>query len=206
MAGLNLQQIRVWDLPVRLGHWTMAGGFALAWITGDSEEWRLVHVYAGSAVLAVALFRLLWGFIGSRHARFINFVRGPAAAISYLKNLTNLSPPHYTGHNPAGGLTILALLTLAIASSVTGWFIYQEMFGSWPVKLHDMLATAMLGLVVIHLAGVAAGSIVHKENLVRAMITGRKTGALTEAISRPGYIAALVLISWTVAASWWLAQ
>ena len=201
-----MQRIRVWDVPVRLGHWIMAGGFALAWITGDSEEWRLVHVYAGSAVLAVALFRLLWGFIGSRHARFINFIRGPAAATAYLKNLTRLTPPHYTGHNPAGGLAILGLLALAVTSSVSGWFIYQEMFGSWPERLHDMLATAMLGLVVMHLAGVAVGSIVHKENLLRAMITGHKTGALTEAIKRPGYIAAMVLITWTVAAAWWLAQ
>ena len=201
-----MQYIRVWDLPVRLGHWIMAGGFALAWITGDSEEWRLIHVYAGSAVLAVAMFRLLWGFIGSRYARFTEFVRGPTAAISYLKNLTHLKPLHYTGHNPAGGLAILALLALAITSSATGWFIYQEMFGSWPEKLHDMLATAMLGLVVIHLAGVAAGSIVHKENLVRAMITGRKLGAISTAITRPGYLAAIVLIIWTIAISWWLAQ
>lgn len=201
-----LQRIKVWDLPVRLGHWLLAGGFILAWLSGDSEEWRLIHVYAGGVVLAVALFRVLWGFVGSRHARFTAFVRGPGAALAYLKNLTNLSPRHYIGHNPAGGWAILALLALAIATSVSGWLVYQDLYGEWLVSLHDILATTLLGLVVLHLTGVAAGSIAHRENLVRAMITGRKLGSTTEAIPHSRYIAAILLIVWVLAASWWLAQ
>lgn len=199
-------RIKVWDVPVRLGHWLLAGGFLLAWLSGDSEEWRLVHVYAGGVVLAVALFRLLWGFIGSRHALFSSFVRGPAAAMMYLKCLGNGSTPHYTGHNPAGGLAIVALLALTIASSVSGWFIYQDMFGEWMVTLHELLANLMLGVVILHLAGVAVGSFAHRENLVRAMMTGRKLGAVTEGIQSSGFMAAWFLIIWTVAVSWWLAQ
>lgn len=201
-----IQHIKVWDLPVRLGHWLLAGGFILAWLSGDSEEWRLVHVYAGGVVLAVALFRVLWGFIGSRHARFAEFVRGPAAVVTYLKKLTQLTPPHFTGHNPAGGLAILVLLALATATSASGWLVYQDIFGEWLVTLHDILATVMLGFVMLHLAGVAAGSIAHRENLVRAMFSGRKPGEATEAIQHSRTFAAILLIIWVVAASWWLAQ
>jgi cytochrome b len=201
-----VHRIKVWDLPVRLGHWLLAGGFILAWISGDSEEWRLLHVYAGGVALAVALFRLVWGFMGSRHARFTAFVRRPDAAFQYLKKLNALNPPHYTGHNPAGGLAIVALLALAIAASVSGWLIYQDMFGEWLVTLHSVFATTLLGFVILHLAGVVVGSFVHQENLLRAMITGHKLGNRSEAIHRSRYIAATLLVIWTVAASWWLAQ
>ena len=201
-----MQVIKVWDVPVRLGHWLLAGGFILAWFTADSEEWRLVHVYAGSTVIAVAMFRLLWGFIGSRHALFASFIRSPVAAFCYLQQLARLKPQHYSGHNPAGGLAILALLLLAVLTSASGWFAYQEMLGEWVVNLHDLLADAMMALVILHLAGVAIGSLAHHENLVRAMITGRKLGTATEAINRQGYLAACLLIVWTAMASWWLAQ
>ena len=102
-----MKKILVWDLPVRLGHWLMVGGFALAWATGDSESLRLVHVFAGSTVMAVAAYRLLWGIVGSRHARFADFVRGPRKAVGYLKSLLQARPPHYAGHNPAAGLAIV---------------------------------------------------------------------------------------------------
>ena len=90
-----MQKILVWDWPVRLGHWLMVGGFALAWLTGDSETFRLVHVGAGATVLAVAAFRLPWGFIGSRYARFVDFVRGPAAVKDYFFSLLRLQPAHH---------------------------------------------------------------------------------------------------------------
>ena len=107
---------------------------------------------------------------------------------------------------PAGGLAIVALLALTIASSVSGWFIYQDMFGDWMVTLHELLANLMLGVVILHLAGVAVGSFAHRENLVRAMMTGRKLGTITEGIQSSGFMATWFLIIWTVAVSWWLAQ
>ena len=87
-----MEKILVWDWPVRLGHWLMVAGFALAWLTGDSESFRLVHVGAGATVLAVAAFRLPWGFIGSRYARFVDFVRGPTAVKDYASGLLKLEP------------------------------------------------------------------------------------------------------------------
>ncbi|MEZ5614187.1 MAG: cytochrome b/b6 domain-containing protein [Rhodocyclaceae bacterium] len=201
-----MKTILVWDLPVRLGHWLMAGGFALAWVTGDSETWRLVHVFAGSTVTAVALFRLLWGVVGSRHARFASFVRGPGQALGYLKGLLRFSPRHYTGHNPAGGLAVLTLLSLALLSGASGWLAYQEFGGEWLEETHEFFTGLMLAVVGVHVAGVLVGSLMHGENLPRAMVTGRKLGEPEEAIRGPRIVAALMLLVWTAAAAWWLSR
>ena len=201
-----MKKILVWDLPVRLGHWLMVGGFALAWATGDSESWRLVHVFAGSTVMAVAAYRLLWGVVGSRTARFAEFVRGPGQAVAYLKSLLQARPPHYAGHNPAAGLAIVLLLGLALASGASGWLTYQEIGGEWLEEIHEFLTGTMLGVVGVHLLGVLVGSLAHRENLVLAMITGRKLGEPEEAIRGQRFLAALTLLAWTAAAAWWLAR
>lgn len=204
-----MKEILVWDLPVRLSHWMMALGFALAWITAESEEWRLVHVIAGSTVLAVALFRVVWGIAGSKYARFANFVRGPQAALGYVKSLLSASPQHHTGHNPAGGWAIVLLLGLALATAGSGWVVYQEMGGRWQdglEKLHESAAGLMLAVVIVHLVGVVVGILVHRENLVLAMITGRKRGAAGDAISSARLIAAMMLLGWVAAGAWWLAR
>ncbi|MCC6657092.1 MAG: cytochrome b/b6 domain-containing protein [Rhodocyclaceae bacterium] len=201
-----MKKILVWDLPVRLGHWLMVGGFALAWATGDSEKWRLVHVFAGSTVMAVAAYRLLWGVVGSRTARFAEFVRGPGQAFAYLESLLRARPPHYAGHNPAAGLAIVLLLGLALASGASGWLTYQEIGGEWLEEFHEVLTGTMLGVVGVHLLGVLVGSLAHRENLVWAMVTGRKLGAPEEAIRGQRFLAALTLLAWTAAAAWWLAR
>ena len=201
-----MKRILVWDLPVRLGHWLMVGGFALAWATGDSEKWRLVHVFAGSTVMAVAAYRLLWGIVGSRTARFAEFVRGPGQAFAYLKSLLLARPPHYAGHNPAAGLAIVLLLGLALASGASGWLTYQEMGGEWLEELHEFLTGLMLAVVGVHLLGVFVGSLAHRENLVWAMVTGRKQGRPEEAINGQRIVAALMLLGWTAAGAWWLAR
>ncbi|MDT3736363.1 MAG: cytochrome b/b6 domain-containing protein [Denitratisoma sp.] len=201
-----MKSILVWDLPVRLGHWLMAGGFALAWVTGDSESWRLVHVFAGGTVTAVALFRLLWGIVGSKHARFSSFVRGPRQALAYLKSLLRFSPPHYTGHNPAGGWAVMLLLFLALSAGASGWFTYQELGGEWLEELHEFATGLMLAVVAVHLAGVLVGSLMHGENLPRAMITGRKQGEPGEAIAGQRWLGAMLLLGWAAAGAWWLAR
>jgi cytochrome b len=202
----DMQRILVWDLPVRLGHWLMAIGFALAWVTGDSEEWRLVHIFAGGTVTAIALFRLLWGIVGSKYARFTDFVRGPQPVFRYLKSLLSASPQHSVGHNPAGGWAILALLILALATGASGWLAYQEMGGEWMGELHEGVASVMLAVVLVHLAGVMLGSLVHRENLVWAMLTGRKQGNAGDAISGVRPLAAMLLLGWAAAGTWWLAR
>ncbi|MBT9520936.1 MAG: cytochrome b/b6 domain-containing protein [Dechloromonas sp.] len=201
-----MKNILVWDWPVRLGHWLMVGGFILAWLTSESETWRLVHAFSGSVVIAVALFRLPWGFIGSRYARFVDFVRGPGSVVDYLRSLIRLEPDHHTGHNPAGGWAIMLLLALGIATGLVGWAMYNELGGEWLEDLHEGLAATMLTVVFIHVAGVISGSLLHGENLVRAMITGHKQGSPEEAIPSARPLAAIFLLVWVAAASWWLAS
>lgn len=167
-------KVLVWDLPVRVFHWLLAASFAGAWLTAEQEGWRLLHVTLGCTVLALAVLRLVWGIVGSRHARFAAFVRGPRAVASYLGGLARGKPQHYLGHNPAGGLAIVALLALAITAAATGLATYT-LGDAWE-EVHETLANLMLGLVGVHVAAVVVSCWLHRENLVAAMFTGRKRG------------------------------
>ena len=189
------QQILVWDLPVRIFHWTLALSFAGAFLTAESERWRDIHVLLGYIVLGLIAFRLVWGVVGTRYARFAEFVRGPAAVAGYLRRLIGRSAEHPVGHNPAGAAAILLLLVLGIASGASGWALYQELGGDWLEEVHEFFANAMLAVVFIHVAGVLVSSRLHGENLVLAMITGRKRGEAHQAISGARPLVALLLIA-----------
>lgn len=201
-----MDRIRVWDLPTRLGHWLLAASFLVAWATGDSETWRLAHVLAGGAFTGSVAFRLLWGFVGTRHARFSQFVRGPGAALAYLRDLLGGNARHYTGHNPAGAYAILALLCLGLLAGASGWLAYQELGGEWLEELHEGVVNGLLAVVLAHLAGVLIGSLAHRENLARAMLTGWKRGAPGEAITGNRWLAAFLLLPWAAWVAWWLAR
>lgn len=165
---------RVWDLPTRVFHGLLIASFAGAWLTAESERWRLVHVTLGLTMAGLVVWRLLWGFVGTRHARFADFVRGPAAVVRYLKSLTGGHPEHHAGHNPAGGWAILGLLGLTAVTTALGWAAYSEWGGDWLGEGHEVAANLMIALVGVHVAGVVVSSWLHRENLVRAMVTGRK--------------------------------
>ena len=139
----------VWDAPVRVFHWLLAACFAVAWLTSESERWQLVHVTAGYTMAGLVAFRVLWGVVGTRHARFTDFVRGPWAAVDYLVSLAERHPQHHAGHNPAGGLAIVALLALAALTTGAGWASYHELGGHWLEEVHEILAGLMLALVVV---------------------------------------------------------
>ncbi|MEO1766157.1 cytochrome b/b6 domain-containing protein [Thiobacter aerophilum] len=201
-----IKTILVWDAPVRIGHWLMVVAFALAWATGESEQWRLIHAGAGGALVGVVAFRLLWGVIGSRHARFADFVRPPAAALAYLARLLHGQAPHYTGHNPAGAWAILLLLALGLATGASGWLAYNDFGGHLIGTLHEALADGMLTVVGAHVAGVILGSVVHRENLVKAMITGKKLGKPDEAIASAQAWAVPLLAASALAAAWFLSR
>lgn len=198
--------ILVWDWPVRLGHWLLASAFVVCWLTSESERLQLIHVGAGAMVVAIASFRLIWGLIGTRHARFAAFVRSPLAVKNYLGSVLRQQPEHHTGHNPAGGWAIIALLSLGLLTGLSGWAIFNDLGGHWLEELHEGLASSMLAVVGVHLAGVVSASWLHRENLVRAMFTGKKLGEIDEAIPSALPLAALVLLAWIAFMVWTLIQ
>lgn len=201
-----MSKILVWDWPVRIGHWLLVGAFALAWLTGDSEEWRLVHAFAGGTVVGVVLFRLLWGVFGTRHARFASFVRGPQAVLDYVFGLLRGDESKYAGHNAAGGWAIVGLLSLGLLAGASGWLVYQDIGGEWLAEVHEALASGMLAVAVLHVAGVVVSSLAHRENLVRAMFTGLKQGRPDEAIASTRPLMLLLLLGWVAVCAWWLAR
>lgn len=201
-----MRKILVWDWPSRVGHWLMALCFAVAYASGDSEEWRLVHVMAGGALAGLVVFRLVWGLVGTRHARFVSFLGSPGAAWRYLLSLVSGKSVHYTGHNPAGAWAIVALLCLGLLAAASGWPVYQDLGGDWLEELHELAANGMLLVVLMHLLGVVVGSLVHRENLVRAMLIGWKTGATDEAISSARAWAVPIVLVCAGYAGWYLSR
>lgn len=197
------QRILVWDLPTRLFHWLLALSFAGAWLTSESERLSGLHVMLGYTLLGLIGFRLLWGFFGSRHARFSDFAYSPARVAQYLKSLVSGRPEHYLGHNPAGAVAIFLLLALGLATGLCGWLSYNEIGGEWLEDAHEFLANAMLAAVGVHILGVVVSSVLHRENLARAMITGYKQGEPAAAIGGRRGLAALVLLA-AVAGFWGL--
>lgn len=192
----------VWDAPVRVFHWLLVACFAGAWLTAESEHWRLVHVTLGYTMAGLVAFRLLWGLVGTRHARFASFVRGPRAALAYLRSQLGPKPQHHIGHNPAGALAIVGLLVLVVLTAASGWATYGDLGGGWLEELHEASANALLILVGVHLAGVAIGSLIHRENLVRAMFTGRKAAPAREGIRRSWAVLGAVMVA-GVLGFWW---
>lgn len=169
-AAASWHSIAVWDPVLRLLHWTLAASFALAWLTG--EAWMDMHEGAGYAILAFIAVRAVWGLCGPRHARFDAFVPTPREVLAYLRALAAGRAPRYLGHNPAGGAMIVALLASLLTASATG--VLTDSLGEPVEALHELAANVCLALVLVHLAGVIGTSLLHRENLVAAMITGRK--------------------------------
>jgi len=193
----------VWDWPVRAFHWLLVLCFAGAWLTAESEHWRLLHVTLGYTIAALVAFRVVWGRVGTRYARFSSFVRGPRAVLAYLRSLPGPKPEHHTGHNPAGALAIVGLLGLITLTAASGWATYSELGGDWLGEVHEVAANGLLLLVLVHIVGVLVGSLVHRENLVRSMLTGRKPVPATDGIRR-GWAPLAVLMLAGVLGFWWV--
>jgi cytochrome b len=186
--------VKIWDLPVRLIHWLIALCFTGAYLTAESESWRLLHVTLGYTMAGLIAFRVVWGVIGTRYARFSEFVRSPSAVFQYLRSLLTKSPEHFTGHNPAGAIAVLLLLGLGAAISVSGYALYNDLGGEWIEEAHELLANTMLAIVFIHIAAVLISSHLHKENLPLAMITGKKRRIASAAIASTWRSVALVIL------------
>jgi cytochrome b len=166
--------VRIWDPLVRVFHWSLVASFAVAWLT--AEDLKALHIWAGYAAGSLIALRLLWGVVGTRYARFSQFVRSPGAVAAYLRDIVTGREARYLGHNPAGGLMIVALIMTMATVCATGWMQTTDAYWGveWVEELHEAVASIMLGLVGLHVLGVAVASLRHRENLVRAMVTGRK--------------------------------
>lgn len=205
MRAQTSSEVRVWDPFVRIAHWSLTVGFFVAYLTED--EAMTLHVWAGYVVGALVLARVVWGFMGPRHARFSDFVTDPLTAIRYLGQLFVAHAKRYIGHSPAGGAMVIALLAFLAATVATGLVRYAEEKGAGPLapfygqastiatsqaveddeglrgeregesllgEAHEVLANITLGLVIFHILGVFLASLVHHENLIKAMVTGCK--------------------------------
>ncbi|HRK79479.1 MULTISPECIES: cytochrome b/b6 domain-containing protein [unclassified Acidovorax] len=192
----------VWDLPVRLFHWSLALSFLGAWLTSESERWQLWHISFGYSMALLIGLRLVWGLTGTHYARFSEFIRGPGAVAAYLRSWLQLRPRHYVGHNPAGALAIVAILGTALLLVASGHASYAELGGDWLSEVHEALANVLMALVVLHIAAVFLTSLLHRENLVRAMLTGKKMVAAGQEIGSARPLAALILLG-LLAGLWW---
>jgi len=189
---MQMTEIRVWDPLVRTGHWLLATAVIIAWFV-DEPLW--LHTWLGYIAIALVLVRIVWGFIGPDYARFASFVRGPRLTFGYFSDLIRFSSKRYLGHSPAGAVMIIALLVMVAVTAVTGMASLAATRGEGPLagvitkveranteedqdllieEIHETAANVTMVLVLLHIAGIALASFAHRENLVAAMITGRK--------------------------------
>lgn len=208
---LEMNEIRVWDRFIRIFHWSLVVAFSIAYLSAEEEN--IWHIYSGYAVLGLVSMRLLWGIIGSKYARFTDFLYSPKTVSIYLKSLIERKPVHYVGHNPLAGWMVVALLLCLLVVTVSGLKVYAIEEGRGPLaqvnsefslisnayaskphearheeddeheedgaeefweEIHEDSTNIMLLLIGLHIAGVLISSLLHKENLVKAMITGTK--------------------------------
>lgn len=185
----NIEEIKVWDLPVRLFHWTLVLGFSTAFVSGEADA-SGIHVWIGYALCALLAGRVYWGFKGNEYARFHSFIFSAGETLDYLRAMLTGHPKHYFGHNPAGALMVFALLGLVTLIIATGLVTLSVIDFEGPLlflansvsdetsyayrRFHQSLPVVGLLFVLLHILGVVAGSIQHKENLVKAMFTGKK--------------------------------
>lgn len=188
---MSAAEIRVWDPLVRIFHWSLVAAFATAYITEGEPQW--LHSLAGYLIVALLAVRIVWGFVGSEHARFRDFVYSPRTVWRYLKDELAGRARRYLGHNPAGGVMILAMLVTLLATAGSGMVLLAAEEGAGPLagwlvaqaghesalaeraeEVHELFANVTVLLVFLHVLGVIVESLRHRENLVRAMITGNK--------------------------------
>lgn len=188
------QSILVWDVPTRVFHWLLVICFAGAWLTSESERLQMIHYAFGYSACALVLFRLVWGVIGTRYARFTEFVKSPKEMLSHIKDVLSGHQHITPGHNPVGGIVMVVLMLIILLIGLTGYWSVREFLGDFMSEAHEAIASLALGLVVIHIAAAVIMSLLQKENLVKAMLDGKKQGIPAQAIRFPQYFVGLLLI------------
>lgn len=211
--------VPVWDIPVRLFHWILVLLIAFSWLS-NKMDWMTWHMYSGYTILTLILFRILWGFVGSTHARFSDFIYGPRALIAYIKTLPSRTAAKFAGHNPLGGISVVLILLCVLAQAGTGLFANDDIITEGPLYKHvtkelsDWLTTIhkynfnlLLALIGVHVAAVLYYLFYKSENLIKPMFTGRKhlpAGAAPATMRSVGL--AVVLLAACAAGVWFLVR
>jgi cytochrome b len=193
-TGKVRKMILVWDVPVRVFHWLLVICFAGAWVSSESERWQMIHYAFGYTACLLVLIRLVWGLIGTRYARFNQFLRAPKAVLDHFTAMLAGKPHHDVGHNPAGGLVMFTLVLLILLVGLTGYFTVKEFLGDFTSEIHEAVASLVLAIVVVHVIAAIGMSLIEKQNLVRSMVTGKKKGFPEQAIRYPQYFIGLAVL------------
>ena len=159
MKNVTKAKTLVWDLPTRAFHWLLAIAFVGAFVTAESERLRDLHMLMGYSAAGLVAFRLLWGILGTRYARFASLPLSPRAVVAYLKSLLTLSPRHYFGHNPAGSWAVIGMLVLITLTAATGWAQAVEVGPRWVEDLHEGLANTTVAVIGVHIVAVVLSSV-----------------------------------------------
>jgi cytochrome b len=191
------QSVLVWDLPVRVFHWLLVLSFAGAWMTAESEAQQMIHYAFGYTACALVLCRILWGLIGTRYARFTQFIKGPSKTTHHIKSLLNRQQDHQLGHNPAGALAMVLLMVLILVLGITGYWIVKDLLSERVGEVHEIIASMAMAVVTVHIAAAILMSFLQNENLIKSMVTGKKMGAVEQAIPSPVYLVGFMLaVAW----------
>ena len=195
-TGKVKQSIMVWDMPVRVFHWLLVICFAGAWLTSESERLAMIHYAFGYTAGLLVLIRLVWGVIGTRYARFRQFLKSPKAVMGHFMAMLRGHPHQDVGHNPAGGLVMFALMLLILLIGFTGYLTVKEFFGNFASEMHEAIASLALALVILHICAAILMSVLERQNLVKSMVDGRKLGMPEQGIRYPQYlIGSLIFLS-----------
>jgi cytochrome b len=197
-----MKSVLIWDLPTRLFHWLLSSGFivaaAISLLLGEDSPLFPYHAIIGLIIALMVCLRVIWGVVGTRYARFGTFVFGPGAVIEYMKSTIARGGTRYIGHHPGSALAIFALLALVLALAVTGVMMGQ---GNEGVEdIHEILAWVAVGVVVVHVLGVALHTILHRENITASMIHGKKDAEPSDAIASSKPVIAVIFLA--IAGAW----
>jgi cytochrome b len=208
----------VWDLPLRLFHWLLVVSMIGSWITAElGFDWMQIHMYLGYGTIGMVVFRIIWGFIGPRHARFSSFLTGPSGIWRYAKGLAAGTMIQTAGHNPLGGISVIVMLVLVGFQATTGLFATDDIVWTGPynpavsgatadrlTSLHHLNFNIILVAVALHILAIAFYFLVKKQNLTAAMFHGKKLVPEHEAITKSEVVKALVVIAISVGLVYWL--
>ncbi len=195
-----MKRVKVWDIAVRGSHLLFGVLVLAAFLTSEEDDSTPLHTRLGLVLFGVVLFRLVWGFVGSRYARFSEFVRSPREVMAALRQMVKGAPKHFVGHNPVGAVMVVTLLATLVTVTVTGILLSQGPEWSGPLlmsksfahgvkEVHEVSAWALPVLIALHVAGVVLSSVLEKQNLIMGMVTGFKSAPTQTPEERPAFVA-----------------